>query len=99
AIIDARLLGAAIKAQGPGHAAAKTYEDQVRPMADAVTLANRGNGGPDAIMQMAEDRCAGDFARLDDVLPMRERQEHAESFKKLARIRVEDTNTQAPIIA
>ncbi len=99
AIIDARLLGAAVKAQGIGHAAAKTYEDQVRPMANAVTLANRGNGGPDAIMQMAEDRCAGDFARLDDVLPMQERRDHAESFKKLARIRVEDTNTQAPIIA
>ncbi|SMP20503.1 flavin-dependent oxidoreductase [Shimia sagamensis] len=99
AIIDARLLGAAIKAHGTGHTAAKTYENQVRPMANAITLANRGNGGPDAIMQMAEDRCAGDFTRLDEVLPMQERRDHADGFKKLARIRVEDTNTQAPIIA
>ncbi len=99
AIIDARLLGAAIKDHGTGHKAAKTYEDQVRPMANAITLANRGNGGPDAIMQMAEDRCAGDFTRLDEVLPMQERRDHADGFKKLARIRVEDTNTQAPIIA
>ena len=98
AILDARLLGAAIRDLGAGQAAALRYEEQVRPMANQVTLANRGNGGPDAIMQMAEDRCAGDFARLDEVLPMEERAAHAAGFKKLAGIGVAETNARGAIL-
>lgn len=98
AILDARILGVAIMTKGATRAAAQEYEDKVRPMANKVTLANRGNGGPDAIMQIAEDRCGGDFSKLDEMLPMNERQYHADTFKKLARISVEDTNIQASII-
>ncbi|MEM5543679.1 flavin-dependent oxidoreductase [Sulfitobacter sp. AS92] len=98
AILDARILGAAIVAKGATRAAALDYENRVRPMANRVTLANRGNGGPDAIMQMAEDRCGGDYSKLDEMLPMSERQHHADTFKKLARTSVKDTNVQASII-
>lgn len=98
AILDARILGAAILEHGTGHSAARQYEDIVRPMANAVTRANRGKGGPDAIMQMAEDRCAGDFSKLDQALPMFVRKAHADNFKRLARLTVEDTNGQPPII-
>ena len=98
AILDARILGAAMVAKGPTVAAALDYENKVRPMANTVTLANRGTGGPDAIMQMAEDRCGGDFSKLDEMLPMSERQRHADTFKKLARISVADTNVQGSII-
>ena len=98
AILDARLLGAAIRDLDAGQAAALRYEEQVRPMANQVTLANRGNRGPDAIMQMAEDRCAGDFALLDEVLPMEERAAHAAGFKKLAGIGVAETNARRAIL-
>ncbi|WP_171103277.1 flavin-dependent oxidoreductase [Ruegeria sp. HKCCA6707] len=98
AIIDARTLGAAIQDLGPGHAAALRYEQAVRPMANAVTHANRGSGGPDAIMQMAEDRCGGDFSKLDNLLPMAERQAHADGFKRLAHLTVDDTNAQVSLI-
>lgn len=98
AILDARILGAEIRARGTTQDALASYEQQVCPMANAVTLANRGRGGPDAIMQMAEDRCDGDFSLLDKVLPKRERADHAEDFKRLAGITVEETNKQASII-
>jgi 2-polyprenyl-6-methoxyphenol hydroxylase-like FAD-dependent oxidoreductase len=98
AIVDARLLGAAILAHGIGTEAAQAYEEQVRPMANRVTLANRGNGGPDAIMQMAEDRCGGDFTQLDAVLPYDERAAHALAFKKLAGLSVDGINGRPSII-
>ena len=98
AILDARILGAAFLKHGVGEKAAQTYEDHVRPLANRVTLANRGNGGPDAIMQMAEDRCQGDFSSLDTVLPYDERAAHALAFKKLAGLSVEGINGRAPIV-
>lgn len=98
AIVDARILTAEIRRTGPSADACLAYELQVRDRANAVTLANRGSGGPDAIMQMAEDRTGGDFARLDNVLPMAERQAHADSFKRLAGLSVEGTNEEGPIL-
>lgn len=97
AILDARILAAEIRRHGTTTQAAHAYEDQVRPKANAVTLANRGSGGPDAIMQMAEDRCAGDFSTLATALPVAERAAHAERFKRLAGIGVDQTN-DAPAI-
>ncbi|MEO9894961.1 MAG: flavin-dependent oxidoreductase [Paracoccaceae bacterium] len=99
AILDARILGAKLQSLGVGTDAAIAFEDIVRPMANRVTLANRGQGGPDAIMQMAEDRCGGDFSKLDAVLPYAERAAHALSFKKLAGLEVGDINNRASIIA
>jgi 2-polyprenyl-6-methoxyphenol hydroxylase-like FAD-dependent oxidoreductase len=98
AILDARILAAAMLQHGIGENAALDYERQVRPMANNVTLANRGNGGPDAIMQMAEDRCDGDFSRLDTVLPRDERAAHAQAFKTLAGLSVEKINERPMII-
>ena len=93
AILDTRILTSEIRTHGIGHTAAYAYEQRVRPLANKVTLANRGNGGPDAIMQIAEDRCGGDFANLDVALPMSERAEHAAKFKQLAGLSVEATNS------
>ena len=94
AILDARHLGAAILEHSVGMQAAIAYESKIRPLANAVTLANRGNGGPDAIMQMAEDRCLGDFSKLDSVLPIKERAAHAANFKRLAGLSVSATITE-----
>ena len=98
AILDARILGAAILEYGIGEKAAQIYEAQVRPIANRVTLANRGNGGPDAVMQMAEDRCGGDFSHLDAVLPYAERAAHALAFKRLAGLSVDGINKRPSII-
>ena len=98
AILDARILGAAIMEHGPGATAAHIFEDQVIQMANRVTLAKRGNGGPDAVMQMAEDRCEGDFSKLDSVLPYAEREAHAAAFKALAGLTAEGINGRPSIV-
>ncbi|MEP5730395.1 MAG: flavin-dependent oxidoreductase [Sulfitobacter sp.] len=99
AILDARILAAEIRELGISNAAAIAYEKRVRPLANNVTLGNRGKSGPDAIMQIAEDRCRGDFSHLDEVLPREERAAHAASFKKLAGLSIEATNNAPPLIS
>ena len=89
AILDTRILAAELRDHGLGSAAASAFEARVLPMANRVTLGNRGNGGPDAIMQIAEDRCKGDFTVLDRALPYDERAAHSASFKKLAGLSLE----------
>ena len=98
AIVDARILAAKFRTHGICSGAAHAYEEIVRPMANAVTFANRGSGGPDAIMQKAEDRCGDDFSKLDEKLPLEERRTHALKFKKLAGLTVEELNARPSLI-
>lgn len=98
AIVDTRILAAELRRHGLGNNAAKAFESRVLPMANRVTLGNRGTGGPDAIMQMAEDRCEGDFTILDRVLPYEQRAAHAASFKKLAGLSVDTTNNAPALL-
>ena len=83
AIVDGRVLAAKFLANGVGSAALAAFEAEVRPATTKVTLANRGNG-PDAIMQTVEERCGGDFARIEDVIPAAELAAHAEKYKAIA---------------
>jgi 2-polyprenyl-6-methoxyphenol hydroxylase-like FAD-dependent oxidoreductase len=98
AILDTRILAAELRGHGLGSAAASAFEARVLPMANRVTLGNRGNGGPDAIMQIAEDRCKGDFTVLDRALPYDERAAHSASFKKLAGLSLEATNNAPALL-
>ena len=66
----------------------------MRSIVNAVIRANRARQGPDAIMQMAEDKCDGDFSRLDQTLPYVKRKEHAENFKKLAGFDIRTINVR-----
>ncbi len=98
AVVDARTLGAAILSHGQTPRALETYEAEVRPRTTAVGLANRGSG-PDAVMQMVEDRCGGVFRHIEEVLPHAELAAHAERYKRLAGFSVEALNARPPIIA
>ena len=98
AIVDTRVLGAALRNHGATIEALDAYEAIIRPIVNQVTRANRARKGPDAIMQMAEDSCAGDFSLLEKTLPYEKRAEHAENFKKLAGLDIETINTRPPII-
>jgi hypothetical protein len=69
----------------------------MRPRAKAVLRANRGKG-PDAVMQMVEDRCGGVFDDIETVIPRAELAAHAEKYKRLSGFSVEILNAQAPII-
>lgn len=98
AIVDARVIGAAILAHGPTSQALEAYEAEVRPRTTAVGLANRGSG-PDAVMQMVEDRCGGVFRHIDEVIPHAELAAHAEHYKRLAGFSVQALNDRPPTIA
>jgi 5-methylphenazine-1-carboxylate 1-monooxygenase len=97
AVVDARELGAAIVEHGLEEAALRAYEDRVRPAMERVILANRG-AGPDAVMQMVEDRCGGRFDRIEDVIPRAELASHAERYKRLAGFSVEELNARPSLI-
>ena len=97
AIVDARILGAVIAEHGPTPVALEAYEAQVRPRTTQVTLANRGSG-PDAILQQVEDLCAGEFDKIDDVLPHDVLAAHAEKYKALAGFGIEALNAQPALV-
>lgn len=97
AIIDARVIGAALVKHGVGPDALTAYEAEVRPVTTGVGLANRGSG-PDAILQRVEDLCGGRFDDITDVIPMADLAAHSERYKALAGFSVETLNARPPIL-
>ena len=77
AVIDARKLGRAFLDQGVNVGALDQYEAEVLPVANKVIETNRGSG-PDAILQLVEDRCGGQFDDINDVIPQAELEAHAQ---------------------
>ena len=97
AIIDARKIGAALRAHGVNRKALLAYEAEMRPRVEKVLRANRGKG-PDAVMQMVEDRCGGVFDDIETVIPRAELAAHAEKYKQLSGFAVDVLNAQPPIL-
>lgn len=97
AIVDARIIGASILEHGVCPRALQAFEEKVRPESRKVILANRGSG-PDAVMQMVEDRCGGVFENIDDVIPKEELAAHAASYKSMAGFGIEELNARPPTI-
>lgn len=97
AIVDARIIGANILTHGVSPRALTAFEEKVRPESRKVILANRGSG-PDAVMQMVEDRCGGIFENIDDVIPNDELAAHAASYKSMAGFGIEELNARPPTI-
>ncbi|NKC15974.1 MAG: flavin-dependent oxidoreductase [Gammaproteobacteria bacterium] len=91
AIVDARKLGAAFLQHGLTPAALQAYESELRPITTQVILANRGSG-PDAILQVVEDRCGGEFTDIEEVLPRSELEAHAAKYKGLAGLAIAALN-------
>jgi 2-polyprenyl-6-methoxyphenol hydroxylase-like FAD-dependent oxidoreductase len=98
AIVDARIIGASLLAHGVTPAALEAYEAQIRPLTTAVGLANRKGGGPDAVLQMVEDICGGDFENIDDVIPSADLAAHAARFKSIAGFSIAELNAKPAII-
>lgn len=97
AIIDARLVGAAFRDHGVNRAALLAYDAAQRPKVEAVLRANRGKG-PDAVMQMVEDRCGGVFDDIETVIPRAELAAHAEKYKQLSGFAVDILNARPAIL-
>jgi len=97
AIIDCRKLGRAIRDFGATRQALLSYETEMRPRAEGVLRANRGKG-PDAVMQMVEDRCGGVFDDIETVIPRADLAAHAEHYKRLSGFSIEILNAEPPIL-
>lgn len=97
AIVDARKLGHHLLVNGTGPAALKAYQDEMLPIARKIVLTNRGSG-PDAVLQMIEERCGGQFDQIEDVASREELSAHAAKYKAIAGFSIDALNNAPPII-
>jgi 2-polyprenyl-6-methoxyphenol hydroxylase-like FAD-dependent oxidoreductase len=91
AILDARALARALVETVDPAAALERYDAERRPAMNDIVLRNR-NFGPEAAMQLAEERAPDGFARVEDVIAQHELDDIARSFAAAAGLDVETVN-------
>jgi 2-polyprenyl-6-methoxyphenol hydroxylase-like FAD-dependent oxidoreductase len=97
AIMDARVLGAAIIEHGVDSQALEAFDAQLRDEMSQLVLRNR-NAGPFGLLNLLDDRCGGVFENIDDVIPQAERDEFMLRYKTAAGFAAEKLNTATPTI-
>src|SRR5688572_31419367 len=98
AIVDARVLGAAMLEHGVTAAALQAYDRKLCAEISAVVLRNRG-AGPFGLLNLLDERCGGVFDDIDAVIPAREREEFMSRYRAAAGFAREHLNAAPPIIA
>jgi 2-polyprenyl-6-methoxyphenol hydroxylase-like FAD-dependent oxidoreductase len=98
AMIDARVLGAAMIEHGVTREALDAYNAKLCAEISAVVLRNRG-AGPFGILNLLDERCGGVFDNIDDVIPAKEREEFMSRYRTAAGFAMERLNAAPPIIA
>ena len=97
AVMDARVLGAAILEHGVTPAALQAYDARLCAEISAVVLRNRG-AGPFGLLNLLDERCGGVFDDIDDVIPAAEREAFMSRYKTAAGFAMETLNSSPPII-
>jgi hypothetical protein len=90
-ITDARSLTRALLATSDTIEALKRYEEERSPVMNDITLRNRGFG-PEAAMQLLEERASNGFIRIEDAISQQELDSIANSFSAAAGLDVEAVN-------
>ena len=98
AIIDARKLAFHLKVNGLNETALLSYEKEMLPLTAKITLANRSSG-PDALLQVVEDRCGGTFNNIQEVISQSELKNHSEKYKSIAGLNIERLNNADSILS
>ncbi|WP_136637136.1 flavin-dependent oxidoreductase [Pseudooceanicola onchidii] len=98
AVIDGRVLGAKMIDHGVTPDAIAAYDAELCDKVSALVLRNRG-AGPFALLNVIDDRCGGQFDRIDDVVPPEERDEIMGAYKKAAGFAIQTLNAAGPTIA
>jgi 2-polyprenyl-6-methoxyphenol hydroxylase-like FAD-dependent oxidoreductase len=93
AIVDGRVLAAALLRIREPVAALRSYERDRMEAMNGMILRNR-RLGPETVMQLAEERAPGGFSDISAVLSIEELNEAATSFKRAAGFDVETVNTR-----
>jgi len=91
AIVDARVLGAAMVEHGVTAAALAAYDARLCGPISQLILRNRG-AGPFGLLNIVDERCGGTFDNIDDVIPTKERTEFMAGYKAAAGFAIESLN-------
>ena len=97
AIIDARVLTAALATASDPSEALRRYDLERRPAMNDITLRNR-QFGPEAAMQLVEDRAPNGFARISDVISQTELDEITTSFSVAGGLDTEQVNNRTSFV-
>ena len=73
------------------------FQEQTLKSSNSVVLASR-KSGPDAILQIVEERCGGMFETLDSVISQQELSKHSANFKSLVGLSVTQFNKQSSLL-
>ena len=98
AILDARVLTGCLRhyRSDPERALAR-YDEIRREATAAIVLANRAQG-PEASMQLVEDRAPSGFAQLHDVVSPAELQAIADRYKRVAGFAIAELNARGSLV-
>lgn len=97
AIVDGRVLAAALARFADPAEALRNYERERMDAMNGMILRNR-RLGPEAVMQLAEERAPDGFSDISAVLSTAELTEASISFKRAAGFDVETVNTRPPYL-
>jgi 2-polyprenyl-6-methoxyphenol hydroxylase-like FAD-dependent oxidoreductase len=98
AIVDARVLGAALVKHGVTPAALAAFDARLCGPISEVVLRNRG-AGPFGLLNLVDERCGGTFDDIDAVIPPDERAAFMAGYKAAAGYAVDQLNSAPPTIA
>jgi 2-polyprenyl-6-methoxyphenol hydroxylase-like FAD-dependent oxidoreductase len=98
AIVDTRILGAALIEHGVTQDALAAYDAKLCGPISQLILRNRG-AGPFGLLNMVDERCGGTFDNIDDVIPPKERADFMAGYKAAAGFAIESLNNAPPVIA
>jgi 2-polyprenyl-6-methoxyphenol hydroxylase-like FAD-dependent oxidoreductase len=97
AIVDARVLAAAMVEHGVTPEAFAAYDAKLCGPISEVVLRNRG-AGPFGLLNMVDERCGGTFDNIDDVIPPEERAAFMAGYQAAAGFAKDALNTAPPTI-
>jgi 2-polyprenyl-6-methoxyphenol hydroxylase-like FAD-dependent oxidoreductase len=97
AIVDARLLGAAMVEHGVTPDALAAYDARLCGPISQVVLRNRG-AGPFGLLNLVDERCGGTFDDIDEVIPPAERAEFMAGYQAAAGFAKDTLNAAPPTI-
>jgi 2-polyprenyl-6-methoxyphenol hydroxylase-like FAD-dependent oxidoreductase len=97
AIVDARALTGALTATSDPIEALAQYDAERRPVMNDITLRNRGFG-PEAAMQLVEERAPHGFDRIENVISREELDSIAGAFAAAAGLDVETVNSRPSFV-
>jgi 5-methylphenazine-1-carboxylate 1-monooxygenase len=97
AVVDSRVLAAALLATTDPVEALARYQDQRIAAMNDIVIRNR-NLGLETVLQLAEERAPEGFAAINDVLSREELEGTALNFKKAAGLDVETVNARESFV-